>query len=125
MLAFIDKAGQEILTGPLRASLMNDASLVFSGEAGPAAIRSVEEKWKALGIRRSMDSGPIIIAGILAQPPRKPICPDLPRCCVSKGKQMQPALYLFRRAPRLTTLPPADTLRATHSRTDAIQQDTP
>lgn len=50
MIAFIDKAGQEILTGPLRASLMNDASLVFSGEAGPAAIRSVEEKWKALPI---------------------------------------------------------------------------
>lgn len=50
MIAFIDGAGPGILTGPLRASLMNEASLVFGGQASPAAIRSVKERWKALPV---------------------------------------------------------------------------
>ena len=48
MIAFIDKADKEILTGTLRSSLTNDARLVFGGDANSAAIRSIEEKWKAL-----------------------------------------------------------------------------
>jgi erythromycin esterase len=48
MIAFIDKAGPAILTGPLRSSLMNDAGQVFNAGSSPAEIRSVAERWKTL-----------------------------------------------------------------------------
>ena len=48
IIAFIDKADAAILPETVRSSLINDAALVFKGDANPADLRSVAQKWKAL-----------------------------------------------------------------------------